>query len=411
MKNDKSPRRAPRFISDVRIGTPGLDLAGLRQRALSEPNDFGHKLGELIDGGMRWQDFSRRRLMDVYDALADVKVPAMQEGIGGRQRAIMASAFPLLSGGLSIAGVNDAFEAVPEIGSQLCTDMEDNKKITHVLAITSEDTAVDRVDEGKPFPEIHAGEERYDIMHKRNGRRLSITAEMLEENDLPGIIERVNALGEIAAEIIEEQTLRRVWDIDGSDATAAAPYVLNINGTGTQLYNATAANPGARAGSGTRVNNNALVDETNLEAARLLLANMKNHRGKRINIPMSQCQLVVPDALVNVADRILGSEMTPGVLNELNPWGTRGRWRPTLLSSPKLDDLSTSAWYGGDFRRQFRRKWALRMEMVTLAGDTESFLRSRLAFQARVAWDMEVGAVDYNRVVQMLSGTTAPADE
>jgi len=92
----------------------------------------------------------------------------------------------------------------------------------------------------------------------------------------------------------------------------------------------------------------------------------------------------------------------------LNNWGPRGQWRPRLLSSPKLDDLSTTVWYFGWFQKQFIRKWKLRYETVTLGTNTESYLRSRLGFQARIAWDCEIGAVDYVYVMQNLSATTAP---
>ena len=403
-------RRAPRFVANVRAGSPGLDIAGLRSRALADPKTFGYKMDEIIADGLRWSDLPNQRLQDLYHALADVQVEATLD-VMGRQRAVMASAFPLLAGGLSVAGVNDAYDAVPTIGQELCTDMEDSKKITHVAGITSEDSQIDRVDEGKEFPEIGAGEERFDILHKRNGRRLSITAETIEENDLAGVVERINALGEIAAEIIEEQTIRRVCDIDGSDASAAEPYVLHLNGVGTQLYNETANYPNSRCPSGTRVTNNALVDDTDLEAARLVLAAMLNTRGRRINIPIGQCILLVPDALVNVADRILGSEMQPGVLNELNPWGPRGRWRPRLVSSAKLDDLSTSAYYAGWPQRQFVRAWGVRMDMMALAGSTEKLLTHGIAYQARLSWSMGVGARDYSLWHQFLAGTTAPADE
>jgi len=73
-----------------------------------------------------------------------------------------------------------------------------------------------------------------------------------------------------------------------------------------------------------------------------------------------------------------------------------------------LDDLSTTVWYLGWFEKQFKRKWKLRFEYVTLGQDTESYLRSRIAFQARLGWDVEIGATDYVYVVQCLSATTAP---
>src|SRR5690606_12110260 len=115
---------------------------------------------------------------------------------------------------------------------------------------------------------------------------------------------------------------------------------------------------------------NALADASDLEAARQRLAGMKNSRGKRIAIPISETQLVVPDAVVPTAQTILNSQFTPGVVGEVNPWGPQGSYRPKRLSSPKIDArVSTSAWLLGNCKKQFRRKWALRMEMVTMNGD------------------------------------------
>lgn len=403
----ETAKKRPGLVGDIQVAGSGLSEAGLRLLAKNEPKLFMEKTQKLIDKGeLRWSKV--RDLRSTYRALADVQVPVEFEDMGIK-RTLMASAFPLLSGGMTIAGINDAMMGVASIGQDLVTDMEDSKKWTTLARVTSEDnTGIDRVDETKDFPEIGAGEERFQIGHKRNGRRLSISKEMVEENDVAGIVQKVDALGEIAGELIEEQTLSRVTDLHGSTASAAEPYVLHLGTAGTPLYTATANSPGKRAPSGTRVTNNALADESDLENARVRLAAMLNDRGKRVGIPMSRCTLLVPDALVGVASKILNSELVPGVENEISNWGPKGQYRPRLVSSPKLDDFSTTAWYLGWFEKQFKRKWKLRLEYVTLGDDPLTYLRNRVAFQARIAWDTEVGAVDYNLVVQNLSGTTAP---
>lgn len=398
-KEAKKQKNPLRLTPSVTIGsTPNMSISEIRAALQSDPEAGMRNIQEAIaDGSLTWSKV--RDLKAMFHALADVQVP-VQVDVMGQQRSVMASAFPLLAGGLTVAGFNDAYEAVPTIGQELVRDIEDNKKETQIAGIISLDKNIDRVPEGEDFPEISAGEERFTVKHKRNGRKLTITAEMVEENDVPGIVQRVDALGEIGGELIEEQTLSRVTDEFGSAASPAEPYVLYLNGSGTQLYNSTANNPGTRAPSGTRVGTNALVDTTDLENARTVLAAMKNSRGKRINIPIGQCVLLVPDALVSRASVILNSMLLPGVENENNPWGPNGRYRPMLLSSPKLDDISTTDWYLGMFNRQFKRKWKLRMEYVTLMGDTQAFLDKRVAFQARLAWDVEVGATDYVWVVQ-----------
>lgn len=396
----------PRFTPNITVGTRGMDIAALRQMAQSEPAEFMRKIqGEIDAGRFRWENV--RNIATLWQALADVPVKAYFN-VMGHERAIDSTAFPLLSGGLTIAGINDAYQSVPTIGQELVRDIEDNKKISIYGSILAEDTTTTRVDEGKDFPEMGAGEEKYTIAQLRNGRRISITAEMIEENNLADIASRVNALGRSAALLVEKQTLSRVCDLYGSTASAAEPYVLHLNGTASVLYSTTANTPGTRSPSGTRVNSNALVDTTDLENARALLVSMKDDLGNRINLPWSETTLLVPDALLPTASKILNSEFEPSVENELNNWGPRGRFRPSLISSPLMDDISTTAWYLGAFQRQFVRKWKLRFEYASLGNDTESFLRNRIAAQFRVAWDCEVGAVDYVWVVQSLSATTAP---
>lgn len=418
MVTTKAKSSGRRLMPNIRIGGAGLDVAALRTMAQNEPAAFMAKVDGLINppegqsipgtrtGRLRWGDM--RDLRKLFLSLADVEVAASFDMLG-EQRAIQASAFPLLSGALTVAGINDAYEAQPTIGQELVTEDENAKRFAVYANLTSEDTAKDTVDEGKEdYPEIGAGEEKFEIRSKHNGRRISITAATIEENDVSDIVRRINALAEISNEFVEEQTLRRACDIDGSGTSPAEPYTLRLNGVGTALYqtvNTTLTRLGA---SGNRAINNALVDTTDLQNVRALLVAMKNSRGKRINIPISRCILLVPDALVGVAGKILNSEYESGIENEISNWGPRGRWRPRLLSSPKLDDLSTTVWYLGDFKRQLIRKWKLRFEYVTLTGITEAYVRRRIAFQARFAWDVEIGATDYVYVVQSLPATTAP---
>jgi len=391
---------------------PSPSMYDLRSLARNEPENFVAKIQAGVDAGKLRLD-QIRNWPALYQGLGDVQVPVSLE-IGGARRSIMASAFPILTGTLAIAAINDAYNEVPSIGGNLVTEFEDPKKVTTIAAVHALDKQVDEIKPGDDYPEISAAEEKVEIRHKENGRRLSIHADSIAENEIADIVSRINALGLIAGEWVEEQTLSRVTDHYGSKSSAAEPYVYRPNGVGTALYSATANMPGTRAPSGTRVNSNALQDETDLAAARTVLRAMKNARGRRINIPWSEVLIVVPDALLEKLMKILRSELVPGVFNEYSMWGPGGMFNipvERVQSSPKLDDLSSSAWYMGAFRQQFTRKWKLRFEYVTLGTDTQAYLNSRIAFQARIAWDVEIGATDYVFTIQSLSGTTAPADE
>lgn len=398
------------FRSNI-SGRPGVSIYDLRSLAQNEPGAFVGKIETGVNDG-HFKLSEMRDLRALYHALADVSVPITIE-VAGAQRAITASAFPILTGTLAIAAINEAYNAVPAIGGQLVTEMEDSKKITTIAAVHTLDKNIDEVKETEDFPEIGTDEEKVEIRHKRNGRKLTISAESIEENEIADIVTRINALGEIAGEWVEEQTLERVTDYYGSRSTGIEPFVYRPAGTGTQLYDDTANTPGTRAPSGTRILNNALVDETDLDAARTVLRAMKNARGRRINIPWSEVYFLVPDAIAGTLMKIINSELVPGIENEVSNWGPRGKYYISLdrvLSTPKLDDLCTSTWYMGAFRRQFKRKWKLRFEYVTLGSDTQAYLNSRIAAQFRIAWDVEIGATDYVFVIQSLGVETAPGD-
>lgn len=406
-----APIKPKSFLrSSITVGEHNrMTISDVRELARQEPEAFIRKCEQaILDQELSWRSIGN--LKNLYQAICDVPVKATIEDSMGGTRAITASAFPLLSSHLTIAGINEAYSSVPTIGEQLVTEMDDNKKETAVgLILANNPKDVDTIREGEDFPQVGASEEFVTISHRRDGRQIVITAEAIEENDVSGIVDRINFLGRWAAKSIEVQTLKRVYDYDGSAASGAAPYVYKPNGAGTALYSATANTPGTRAPNGTRINNNALVDYTDIDNARTRLVSMKTDLDDRLS--MSELTLLVPDALLSIAFRILNSEFVPGTVNEINPVGPRGYFRTTLLSSPRLDDLSTTCWHLGAFQRQFRRKWKLRQEIVSLTQDMSQYLSSRTAYRARIAWDCEVGAIDYPYVVQCLSGTTAPKDD
>ena len=394
----------------VKIGK-GLSIGDLRALAISEPELFVAKIQQGADDGhIRLEKL--KDLRSLYLGLCDIEVPVMAD-VNGVIRSITTSAFPVLTGTATIAQVNDAYMAVETIGQDLVTDFDDSKKVTTIAQVNPMDNQVDEVKEKGDFPEIGVDEEKVEIRHRKNGRKITFSVESILENQLADIVSRANALGEFAADAIEVQTLKRVTDYDGSQSTPAEPYVYRPNGTGTAIFSATANTPGTRAPSGTRINSNAFVDESDLENARVRMATMKNQSGSRITIPRSLIQILVPDALLGAVSKVLNSEYVPGVENELSNWGPRGRFNipaVRLLSSPKLDDPSAATWYYGAFKKQYKRKWKMRFEYVTLGTDTQAYLNSQIAFQARLAYDVEIGATDYIFVLQNLAATTSPAD-
>lgn len=390
----------------------GLTISDIRNLAMNEPNEFVAKLQKGADDG-KFQLDTLKDLKSLYQGLAPIAIPIEVEHHGIR-RSVTTSAFPVLTSIAAVAQINQAYAEVESIGGELVTEFDDPKKVTVVAQLHTLDVDKDEVKEREDFPEIGTSEESVEIRHRLNGRKITYTVQSIMENDAQDIVRRTNLIGQIAGERIEEQTLKRITDYDGSASAPLEPFVYRPNGIGTAIFSDSNDTPGPRAPSGTEIQNNALQDQSDLEKSRIRLAEMKNERGQRIGIPMSKVQILVPNGVIGKLLSVLNSENVPGVIGERSSWGPLGRWnipQNRVHTTSKLDDLSSSAWYYGAFKLQFMRKWKMRMEVVTMGSDTQAYLDSLIAFQARIAWDVEIGANDYVFVIRNLSGVTAPFDE
>lgn len=412
------------------LSRPGLDIAALRSKGQADPEALAELIRTLVDHKLAMirgegatvpiemrrsvEDFAFRSIRDLKAAQEklDLEV-AIKDPESGRS--VTTALFPLLTNALVIVGINEAYEGVETIGEELVTEVDDNKKLSHYVGVLTQTKAKTQAEETEEFTQISAGEEKFLIFHLRQGFQVVISQEMFDENDHAGIEARLTALGEMSREFIEEQTLRRVTDHDASaGALASSPFVLlHPNNAGTALFQVNNNTLKRLPALGNRVINNALVDNTDLSALRVRLAGMTNSRGKRIAIPRSELVWLVPDSKYETAWAIKTSAMEPGVFNKENFYGPSGPYRTLkIVSSPKLDDLSPTAHYFGAPKRQFRRKWKLRPEIATHSGrGTEAFVRTREGLRVRIAWDMEVGAVDYVYWLQSLAAAVAPKDE
>lgn len=395
-----------KFIQgDMSLNRPTLEISALSDLARANPETFMRRVEDLIAA----KKFGLRSVPDLkalFNAFVDIPVKTAVDMGTGKRAVTDTSAFTLLMGSLVVDEINRAYDENPTIGEKLVRDMESNKKFAHVVKIVNQVGQEVRTKEGEEFPMISASEQFSVIGTNRKGFQLAISQETLDENDMGSFLSLVDQGGQFASELIEEQTLSRVFDQNGSAGTPIQPYVWIPNGVPTQLFNSTANLPGTQAPLGTRILNNPLTSTVNLTNARKRLNSMLNTRLRRIATPMSKCKLLVPDALLETALKILDSNLEPGVFNEMNNWGPQGRFRPEIISSPKIDDITTVDWMLGDFEQQFRRKWKIRLETVSVYSDPMTYARTREAYRTRVCWDVEVGAIDYVFAVQCLGGAT-----
>jgi hypothetical protein len=404
----KTSENGLKVRSSIDVGSGADDMGGLAALAKKDGSKFVVITGELTRSGkLRWEQVDMRGL---FAALIDVPctVRAFIPGIG--ERTMTTSAFPILAGQLTAELLERPDPEIATIWQELVTLRDTNKETTHLVRIVNSDPSHvggKRRVEGDPYPLMVSGEERVQVDTVDDGRRLAIGAKVIETNDKAGFLDQVNSLKSWAMNRRDVVTLHRVYDLYGSGASPSQPYVYRPNGSGTALYT-TSATAHRRAKSGTRVNNNAIVDGASLQALVDVLANMRDELDLRVSA-LTELELLGPHALGSTLDKILTSEMTPGVENEVNPFGPKGRYKIKLILSPKVDDFTTtSVILARSFKKQFRLVVRVGMEYVSMPASMQDFLRNRLAFEARIADEFEVGAQDHNRAVQSLAGTAAP---
>jgi len=329
-------------------------------------------------------------------------------------RSVTTSAFALLASSMAVQDATMAFESVPTVAELLVQDMDDIQPHTELpqvldFGMVNPDQDPKPLGETEEYREIGVGEDRYTVLSFKDGYQRAFSQDAIDLGG-PKVFSQITDLGQGAREVMELFSLRKIIDYNGSKATGAGSHVMIRNRAAASLFSATANTPSTRTPSGTRINNNALVDTDNLETLRIRLASVRNPAGYPVaNFPEV---ILVPDALWAAAWKMLNSTLQPGVENEANffgPGSPGGRIK--LISTPMLDLLTTTHWYGGRPQRQFVRKFKMRPEIATFGGKgTEAYLRTREGFRVRIGWDMTIGVRDHIWWIENSDDTAGPAD-
>lgn len=407
-KTTQVPKLQVRSMLDV--GPSSADLGALFEVAKKNGTRFVEiARGLAAQGKLRWDD-PAVDLRALFLATIDIEcqVRAHIPGIG--ERTLTTSAFPVLSGVLTAELLERPDQVAGAVWPKLVSVRPTNKDTTHLVRIVNSDSSHiggNKRKEGDPYPLMTSAEERVQVDTVDDGRRIAINAKVLETNDKPGLIEQINALREWANERRDKIALYRVYDLYGSAGSASAPYVYRPNGVGTALYT-TSTTALRRAPSGTRVVNNPIVDDASLQNLINVMAAMLNENGNKVSA-LEGLQILAPHALGSKLFKLLSSEKIPGVENEVNPFGPMGLYRIEPIISPKIDAFTTtSVILGREFPKAFVLVSRLDMEYVQMAANMSDFLRTRLAWEGRIADEFEIGARDHNRCVQSLADETAP---
>jgi len=320
----------------------------------------------------------------------------MAEGLGGDlrhhsgqpvfQEAVSASQFSTIVGVLVSTKVMTAYQRYTEIVDQLVTKftstMETDKVPGAYLSGSLED-----VGEGAPYPHTADIKEKYvEIGHQKRGLILDVTDEAIRFDRTGLVLREAGKLGEKMGRDRESRIMKIIQDATGYKAWYPS-------GTQEGLYQ-------NAAGSDSHTYDNlvadVLADYTDVNTLWTLLRLMKDDSGDPIDVMPNV--LLVPVALQIVASRIIMNDvLAGGTNNERNVLKVVLPANFKILAHPDLDTQSSTAWYLGDFQRQFVEKVVIPPQVVTrrYGDNNEDAWRKDIVASYKVRYDSKVGATDY----------------
>jgi len=340
-----------------------------------------------------------RKMDDLLNAKPNEKPRMIPEDFSIQEihQAVHPSAFPLVTGKLISKKMMDAYELADTIGDQLVETMPSNLLIDRVPGFKV-GGAINPVLPGGPYQHTGYLEEKWvQIAGQKYGKILDITWEIIKFDQTGSILRIAGKIGEGAKMYRERLILNTIQDITGYKkwlvGSADAESV-----TQTDLYSTSTTSPHRTSNLIT----NALVNHDDINAAVVLFGLLVDDSEQSEPIVVTPKILLVPVALDMRANMIYKSTVLIGGANaQPNPYA--GKFTPK--SSPFLDAQSTTAWYLGDFRKQFVWKEVIPIQVLTRMDEENDMAWERdVKAQYKIRFYGECAATDYCYVVKS-SGT------
>jgi hypothetical protein len=257
------------------------------------------------------------------------------------------------------------------------------------------------VSEGHPYEESTFAEKSVTSLEAKQGRILSIQEELIAFDQTGEIHRRAMALGYYLRQERERTIVRAVTDADA----ALSRYVYRPQGVGTELYRTDGAHRNY-VGTGNTTSPGfavavPLVDWTDIEhALHYRATEVKDDRldGDQRPIVVPARQLLVPERLRGTARSICHStEITVSTGSGETRFANPVHGTLEVLSSPFIDEQgggATSAWYVGDFRRQFLWTEIWPVQTFLQRSDSESAFERDVVLRVKARYYGGISAVD-----------------
>ena len=324
-------------------------------------------------------------------------IKEVAEGLGGDVRpysgepvfheAVAASQFSTIVGTLVSTQVMDAYTPYTKIVDQLVSKFTSTMEIDKVPGAYLEGN-LGNVGEGSEYPHTADIKEKYvEIGHQKRGLILDVTDEMIRFDRTGLVMQRAAGFGEKMGRDREQNIMKVIQDVTSFKAWYPS-------GSQEDLYQ-------NAAGSASHTYDNlvadVMTDYTDIQSLWTILRLMKDENGDPIDVRPTQ--LLVPVALSITAQNIIrnafifASTAQPAIAN---PFANAFQ----ILDHPDLDTQSSTAWYLGDFKKQFVEKVVIPPQVITrrYGDNNEDAWRRDIAASWKVRYDSLVRATDYRFV-------------
>ena len=301
-----------------------------------------------------------------------------------------------------------AYNSISGIGDSLVTTVKASRRVENIAGFTEAEGLKD-VLEGAPYEESSIGEKYVTTEAGKKGRLISITEEMIMEDQTGQIIFRAQRIGEQAKVDKEIAILSAVLDKNST--------VYRPSGTPTAVYSTVNGNYAGTSGAYTGFESAIpLVDwETidTLEQFHSLSISDDRQMGTAQPILWTPTQLLVPPGMKATGLRIVNATEVRVTTNA--PGSTAGENRSffrnpvqglfNVLSSPLMlrigvSDASTHYHYG-DFKRQFIYRDIWPIQTFSQGRDSDEAFERDVVSRFKVRYLGGVNAVDYRYVIKV----------
>ncbi len=305
--------------------------------------------------------------------------------------ALSTTAFPKITGALINKKVQEAYTLEYGIGDQLVTKVPSSVKDETIVGFGA-DNAMKEVLEGIDYEEGSITEKYHKIKNVKFGRIISLTKEMIMFDQTGQMMLRAQQIGEAAKSSHEKTIMNAVLELTSTGLRAA----WRPAGTATTLYSNTSNDP-YTTGTLDNLGAEALVDETDIDTSMALFSQFTDEEGLPMRVTPKF--LLTAMSLKSAANQICYS----GQAIKANlPAGVKNIYTGLqALDTTFIDQqLATTAWFIGDFKKQFvyTEVWPIQVEHQGKA--SEQAFSADIVERFKVSYYGGCGAVSNRYVVK-----------